>query len=65
MSDLGHRQRAVSDRSWGVWHYLRRLPAKFANLDKRGSIKLSAKIKVARDKRRRHRERMINPQRWH
>jgi hypothetical protein len=39
------------------------LPAKFANLDKRGSIKLSAKIKVARDKRRRHRERMINPQR--
>jgi hypothetical protein len=35
------------------------LPAKFANIDKRGSLK----IKVAKDKRLRHRERMINPQR--
>jgi integrase len=34
----------------GVWHYHRRVPSNFAHLDKRGSIKLSTKIKVALDR---------------
>jgi integrase len=34
----------------GVWHYLRRVPSSYAHLDKRGSIKLSTKIKVASDR---------------
>jgi integrase len=34
----------------GVWHYHRRVPSSFAHLDKRGSIKLSTKIKVAHDR---------------
>jgi integrase len=34
----------------GVWHYHRRVPNNFAQLDKRGSIKLSTKIKVALDR---------------
>jgi integrase len=34
----------------GVWHYHRRVPSNFAHLDKRGSIKLSTKIKVANDR---------------
>jgi integrase len=34
----------------GVWHYYRRVPSSYAHLDKRGSIKLSTKIKVANDR---------------
>ena len=34
----------------GVWHYHRRVPSIYAHLDKRGSIKLSTKIKVANDR---------------
>jgi len=33
----------------GVWHYLRRVPSDYAHLDKRDSVKLSTKVKVARD----------------
>ena len=34
----------------GVWQYYRRVPAHFAHLDKRGTVKLSTKIKVAKDR---------------
>jgi integrase len=34
----------------GVWHYYRRVPSAYCDLDKRGSIKLSTKIKVANDR---------------
>jgi hypothetical protein len=34
----------------GTWHYYRRVPSNYAHLDKRGSIKLSTKIKVANDR---------------
>jgi integrase len=34
----------------GVWHYLRRVPTEYAHLDKRGSIKLSTKIKILKDR---------------
>jgi integrase len=34
----------------GVWHYYRRVPAEYVDLDTRGSIKLSTKIKVAKDR---------------
>src|SRR5258706_2722751 len=34
----------------GVWHYHRRVPGSYAHLDKRGSVKLSTKIKVANDR---------------
>jgi integrase len=34
----------------GVWHYYRRVPSSYTHLDKRGSIKLSTKIKVANDR---------------
>jgi integrase len=34
----------------GVWQYYRRVPSHFAHLDKRGTVKLSTKIKVARDR---------------
>ena len=34
----------------GVWQYYRRVPAHFAHLDRRGTVKLSTKIKVARDR---------------
>jgi integrase len=35
----------------GVWHFLRRVPAEYAHLDKRGNVKLSTKIKVAADRK--------------
>jgi hypothetical protein len=35
----------------GVWHFLRRVPAEYAHLDKRGNVKLSTKIKVAVDRK--------------
>src|SRR2546421_12107516 len=34
----------------GVWHYHRRVPSTYAHLDKRGSVKLSTKIRVANDR---------------
>jgi integrase len=34
----------------GVWHYYRRVPSCYAHLDARGSIKLSTKIRVAKDR---------------
>jgi integrase len=34
----------------GVWHYYRRVPSSVTHLDKRGSIKLSTKIRVADDR---------------
>jgi integrase len=34
----------------GVWHYHRRVPSSYAHLDKRGSVKLSTKIRVANDR---------------
>ena len=34
----------------GAWHYYRRVPSSYTHLDKRGSIKLSTKIKVANDR---------------
>jgi integrase len=33
----------------GVWHYYRRVPSCYVHLDKRGSIKLSTKIKAGKD----------------
>lgn len=35
----------------GVWHFLRRVPAEYAHLDKRGNVKLSTKVKVAADRK--------------
>ena len=34
----------------GVWQFYRRVPARFTHLDKRGTVKLSTKIKVAKDR---------------
>jgi integrase len=34
----------------GVWHYYRRVPSEYAQLDKRPHIKLSTKIKIASDR---------------
>ncbi len=36
-------------RRQGVWHFLRRVPAEYAHLDKRGNVKLSTKIKLSVD----------------
>jgi integrase len=35
----------------GVWHFLRRVPAEYAHLDKRGNVKLSTKIKITADRK--------------
>jgi integrase len=35
----------------GVWHFLRRVPVEYANLDARGNVKLSTKIRVAADRK--------------
>lgn len=35
----------------GVWHFLRRVPAEYVHLDKRGNVKLSTKISVAADRK--------------
>ena len=40
----------LTDRQ-GVWHFLRRVPAQYAHLDRRGNVKLSTKIKVATDRK--------------
>jgi integrase len=50
MSELGHDNGQYLTVRDGVWHYLRRVPREFAHLDKRGSIKLSTKVKVAKDR---------------
>jgi integrase len=50
MSEIGHENGQYLTVRDGVWHYLRRVPAEFAHLDKRGSIKLSTKVKVAKDR---------------
>jgi integrase len=34
----------------GVWQFYRRVPSHFGHLDKRGTVKLSTKIKVAKDR---------------
>ncbi|EHR03237.1 tyrosine-type recombinase/integrase [Bradyrhizobium sp. WSM471] len=34
----------------GVWHFLRRVPVEYEQLDRRGNVKLSTKIKVATDR---------------
>ncbi len=35
----------------GVWHFLRRVPTEYAQLDKRGNVKLSTKIKISTDRK--------------
>jgi integrase len=35
----------------GYWHFVRRVPLEFAELDKRGIVKQSTKIKIQRDRR--------------
>ncbi len=35
----------------GVWHFIRRVPVEFSEFDKRNPIRLSTKIRVARDRK--------------
>ena len=35
----------------GVWHFIRRVPLEYANLDKRANVKLSTKVRVAADRK--------------
>ena len=35
----------------GVWHFIRRVPLEYANLDKRANVKLSTKVQVATDRK--------------
>ncbi|MGM5034817.1 molecular chaperone [Tardiphaga sp. 803_E3_N1_3] len=34
----------------GTWHFVRRVPEEFASYDKRGIVKLSTKVRIARDR---------------
>jgi hypothetical protein len=34
----------------GVWHFVRRVPAEFATLDRRGIVRHSTKVSVATDR---------------
>ena len=35
----------------GVWHFIRRVPLEYANLDRRANVKLSTKVRVATDRK--------------
>jgi hypothetical protein len=37
-------------RRCGTWHFVRRVPAEFAHLDKRSVIKHSTKVRIAQDR---------------
>ena len=45
--ERGHEYLTIRN---GVWQYYRRVPAHFAHFDKRGTVKLSTKVKVAKDR---------------
>lgn len=47
MSKSGHEYLTERD---GTWQFYRRVPIHFAHLDKRGTVKLSTKVKVAKDR---------------
>ncbi len=41
-----------------TWHFIRRVPAEFAHLDKRGVVRHSTRIKIAHDRAGRRAERV-------
>jgi hypothetical protein len=47
MGQTGHEY--LTDRD-GTWQFYRRVPTHFAHLDKRGTVKLSTKVRVAKDR---------------